>query len=143
MLVPDNQNHPERPDLSKRHQIQNGSVKNDSVKNDSIQSAAHQSDATLSKTSLTPIVTLGQVVATPQALAALVAADVSPDSFLARHQRGDWGDVGNEDQNANDQALIEGARLLSVYTVPGSGQKIWVITEWDRSSTTLLLPSEY
>ena len=102
---------------------------------------------------LVPRFALGQIVATPQALAALVEADVSPDAFLARHQRGDWGDVDGEDQNANDRALLEGARLLSAYTLPApgtnrmgenlSGVKIWVITEWDRSVTTLLLPSEY
>ncbi|HEX8465300.1 MAG TPA: hypothetical protein VF627_11855 [Abditibacterium sp.] len=112
-------------------------------------SSASSSDAPWDGAALAPIVPLGQVVATPQALAALIKADVSPDVFLARHQSGDWGDVGNEDQNANDQALIEGARLLSVYTLPPEGNsqdgevKVWVITEWDRSVTTLLLPSEY
>lgn len=62
--------------------------------------------------------------------------------FLRRHARGDWGEVGAEDWRANDQALRNGSRLLSVYRLP-TGVRVWIITEWDRSSTTLLLPDEY
>lgn len=61
---------------------------------------------------------------------------------LARHSRGDWGDVCEEDRLANEQALIEGNRLFSVYHAP-EGTKYWIITEWDRSMTTVLLPEEY
>ena len=85
-------------------------------------------------------VELGQIVATPGALATLEAAQVSPAELLARHIRGDWGEVDKEDWQANDQALKEGMRLLSAYTLPGTGEKLWVITEWDRSVTTLLRP---
>ena len=65
-----------------------------------------------------------------------------PADLLARHQRGDWGEVCEEDRLANESALREGERLFSVYRL-SSGTKIWIITERDRSSTTLLLPSEY
>jgi hypothetical protein len=61
---------------------------------------------------------------------------------LGRHVRGDWGDVDDEDWQANERALTEGTRLLSVYR-SGGGVKFWVITEWDRSVTTVLLPSDY
>ena len=84
---------------------------------------------------------LGQVVATPGALAYLEAHQVDALDLLARHQHGEWGQLDPEDIQANNDALTNGDRLLSSYPV-GEG-KIWVITEWDRSATTLLLPSEY
>jgi hypothetical protein len=87
-------------------------------------------------------VELGQIVATPGVLAALEKNDQGPAEFLARHRGGDWGEVDEEDSAANDWALREGARLLSVYRLK-DGAKIWIITEWDRSATTLLLPEEY
>jgi len=61
---------------------------------------------------------------------------------LKRHAAGDWGDLCQEDRAANSQALIHGGRLLSAYEHNGL-PKIWVITEWDRSVTTVLFPSEY
>ncbi len=90
---------------------------------------------------------LGQVVATPGALEALEKAGQSAAEFLQRHARGDWGDVCEEDREANDQALLDGSRLLSVYRT-SSGQKLWIITEaaddsGKRAGTTVLLPSEY
>ena len=85
---------------------------------------------------------LGQLVATPGALAALDAANTSPAELLGRHLMGDWGTVDKEDWAANDRALKDGERLLSAYKLP-TGEKLWVITEWDRSATTILLPSEY
>ena len=89
-------------------------------------------------------VPLGQVVATPGALAALSDAGVALTGYLARHARGDWGDaLPAEDKVANDRGLRYGERLLSAYRLPGTGVKLWIITEWDRSVTTLLLPSEY
>ena len=81
-------------------------------------------------------------MATPGALRALDAAGVAALAYIARHQCGDWGDVDAEDARANDQALVNGTRLFSVYTLP-TGVRVWVITEWDRSATTLLLPDEY
>lgn len=85
---------------------------------------------------------LGQFVATPGALEALQHAGQSPLDFLVRHSQGDWGEVCKEDWQANDRALQEGERVLSAYRLT-SGVRIWIITEWDRSVTTVLLPSEY
>lgn len=83
---------------------------------------------------------LGQIVATPGALEALSAADIQ--QALGRHAAGDWGDVCAEDAKANNRALVEGTRLLSSYQ-SASGTKFWIITEADRSATTVLLPDEY
>src|SRR4051794_9289258 len=85
---------------------------------------------------------LGQVVATPGALAALDAAGQIPMAFLHRHQCGDYGVVNAEDRQANERAIIEGTRILSAYLL-STGEKLWIITEADRSSSCLLLPSEY
>jgi hypothetical protein len=82
---------------------------------------------------------LGRTVATPGVLAAVPQDQLIPLVF--RHAEGDWGDLDPEDAAANDQALIDGDRLLSAYTVDGT--KVWIITEWDRSVTTILLPEEY
>jgi hypothetical protein len=89
-----------------------------------------------------PKFSLGRTVATPGALAALVKAGQSPAEFLARHVRGDWGEVDAEDQKANDADIALGGRLLSAYKL-STGVKVWVITEADRSSTCVLLPEEY
>jgi hypothetical protein len=85
---------------------------------------------------------LGQIVATPGALAAFEESGEQPGDFLRRHACGDWGDLCDEDRKENEFSLLHGFRLLSSYTLC-SGTKIWVITEADRSSTTLLLPEEY
>lgn len=61
--------------------------------------------------------------------------------LLDKHIQGDWGEVDDEDKQTNNEALELGNRLLSVYTL--DGEKIWIITEWDRSATTVLFPSEY
>ena len=83
---------------------------------------------------------LGQIVATPGTLTSLTQADITQS--LARHANGDWGDVCQEDREANECALIEGSRLFSVYHSQGD-VKFWIITEADRSATTVLLPEEY
>lgn len=85
---------------------------------------------------------LGQTVATPGALEALAQAGQSPTFFLDRHVQGDWGEVCDEDKRLNDQALVDGDRLLSAYRTL-KGERLWVITEADRSSTCILLPEEY
>jgi len=85
---------------------------------------------------------LGQTVATPGALEALARTGTSPSVLLDRHQSGDWGDVDAEDWEANARDLIDGERLFSVYHL-SDGTKLYVITEWDRGATTLLLPTEY
>ncbi len=85
---------------------------------------------------------LGLVVSTPGALRALVASGQTPDEFLDRHVQGDWGVVCESDGQLNDEALINGDRLLSAYLL-ASGGRLWIITEADRSSTCVLVPSEY
>ena len=85
---------------------------------------------------------LGQWVATPGALSLLEASDVEVAWLFLRHGRGDWGSLGADDIEANRQALLNGHRLLSAYLV-APNRKVWLITEADRSVTTLLLPEEY
>lgn len=85
---------------------------------------------------------LGRTVATPGALEALEKASQTPTEFLSRHVSGDWGTLPPEDAQANKDALAGGGRLFSAYLL-NNGTKIWVITEWDRSVTTILLPAEY
>jgi hypothetical protein len=85
---------------------------------------------------------LGQLVATPGALQALQESGQSPIDFVARHVAGDWGNVDPEDWQLNDRAVIEGTRILSSYTTLKS-KTIWIISEADRSVTTILLPNEY
>jgi hypothetical protein len=95
----------------------------------------------MNTTSNKPLFQLGQIVATPGILELLESTGKAPSEFIARHVSGDWGDLCDEDRELNDAALKHGSRLLSAYTV--GNEKIWVITEADRSSTCVLLPSEY
>ncbi len=84
----------------------------------------------------------GIVVATPAALEACGAAEVSPSGLVCRHLAGDWGDVTPQEAEENELAVREGYRVLSSYPLAGDG-RVWIITEADRSATTILLPSEY
>jgi hypothetical protein len=84
----------------------------------------------------------GQLLATPGALRAIEESGQAPADFLCRHLAGDWGQVCAEDRRLNDQALKDGGRVLSAYST-ARGVKIWLITEADRSVTTLLLPQDY
>jgi hypothetical protein len=85
---------------------------------------------------------LGRIVATPGALTALEEAGESAGGFLKRHVAGDWGELDQDDQRENELSVARGFRLLSAYNL-SNGTRLWIITEADRSSTTLLLPSEY
>lgn len=85
---------------------------------------------------------LGQLVATPGALRALEDAHQHPMDFILRHQAGDWGEVPEEDTAENERSLTRGWRLLSAYRT-ANHVRIWIITEADRSATTILLPEEY
>jgi len=85
---------------------------------------------------------LGQILATPGVLEAVEQSGDRLVVFVLRHAAGDWGDLSHEDMRANADALKEGTRLLSAYHLK-DGTKIWLITEWDRSATTALLPEEY
>lgn len=85
---------------------------------------------------------MGQPAITPAAEAVLHAASIHPLRLLARHIHGDWGDLPVEDIAANELALLTSKRLLSSYTLSGN-VKVWIITEADRSVTTILMPDEY
>ena len=85
---------------------------------------------------------LGQTFITPGAQEALDIAGQTPIQFLRRHMSADWGEVSEDDAQENELSLRDGFRLLSAYRTVKS-QKIWIITEADRSATTILLPSEY
>jgi hypothetical protein len=90
-----------------------------------------------------PLFDLGRVVATPGAMTLLASGGVNPARLLERHASGDWGEVPPEDARENERSLKYGFRIVSSYPVGGGGEKVWVITEADRSSTCLLLPSKY
>jgi hypothetical protein len=85
---------------------------------------------------------LGRVVATPGALRALDESGESAFDFLYRHASGDWGELDEEDKRENELSLAHGFRVLSAYRLR-SDEKLWIITEADRSVTTLLLPEDY
>lgn len=85
---------------------------------------------------------LGQVVVTPGAVAAMQQVGEHPLLYLQRHAHGEWGDLDAEDVQENEFSLQHGLRLLSAYRLK-DGTRIWIITEADRSATTILLPSEY
>ena len=85
---------------------------------------------------------LGQVFLTVGAREALEEANQLPNEFLEKHQSGDWGEICEDDRQENELSVKEGFRILSAYKT-ANGEKIWVITEADRNSTTILLPCEY
>jgi hypothetical protein len=85
---------------------------------------------------------LGRIVATPGALGAIERANQSATVFLAGHAARDWGELDREDIRENEYSLAHDFRLLSSSTT-AAGEKLWIITEADRSATTLLLPDEY
>ena len=90
----------------------------------------------------TPLFSLGKVVATPGALEALKTSGEIPEKYLRMHITGNFGDLYEDDVEANQQAIIHCSRIMSAYHLK-DGTKIWIITEADRSSTCILLPEEY
>ena len=82
----------------------------------------------------------GQIVATPGALE-FAEQGIDLLSLLLRHLSGDWGDIGIEDKEENNFSYVKGFRIISAYQTEAG--RLWIITEADRSATTLLLPSEY
>jgi hypothetical protein len=82
---------------------------------------------------------LGRIVATPNALESITQEDILLG--IQRHQAGDWGNLTEDDREANDQALVQGTRIVSAYNA-GNGTRFWIITEADRSVTTILLPGD-
>ncbi len=101
-----------------------------------------QNQNTITKTENKVLFDLGQTVMTIGAKEALEDSNELPIKFLSKHQSGDWGIVGKEDKQENEFSLKNGFRLLSAYRT-ANGEKLWIITEADRSITTILLPSEY
>ena len=89
-----------------------------------------------------PLFPLGSVCATPGALETLAKTKQTPLHVLSRHVTGDWLEMAADDITANTAALREGGRIFSAYTING-GARLYVITEEDRSRTTLLLADEY
>ena len=85
---------------------------------------------------------MGQIVATPGALQALEESKETPFGYLKKHVQGDWSEMDKEDQEENRYSVDKYLRVFSAYTLK-SGQRIWIITEADRSATTILLPEEY
>ena len=85
---------------------------------------------------------LGQTFMTIGAREALKESNQTANEFLARHQIGDWGLVCADDRRENDLSVKKGFRIFSAYKT-SKGEKLWVVTEADRSLTTILLPSEY
>jgi hypothetical protein len=96
----------------------------------------------MQKTERKPLFDLGQLVATPGALAALEKSGQSPMEFFSRHVTGDWGELSEDDRKENQLSLEKGFRLLSSYKT-NAADRVWVITEANRSHTTILLPQEY
>ena len=90
---------------------------------------------------MTAPLTLGRVVATPGALNLLSEMGKDPFGYITRHAAGDWGDLCPFDRRQNEIALREGLRIFSSYETPAGC--CWIITEADRSVTTILLPEEY
>lgn len=86
------------------------------------------------------VLRLGRIVSTPNALQTLTEEDIL--AGLQRHQAGDWGELTEDDRAANDRALGEGTRIISAYKASDS-TRFWIITEGDRSVTTILLPEDY
>lgn len=100
-----------------------------------------QTQPTIPQLSPTPLFSLGQVVATPAVLEHLTAHGISVREYLHRHTHGDFGDVPAEDAASNTHAIRAGGRIISAYRM--AGERVWIITEADRSSSCILFPSEY
>ena len=101
-----------------------------------------QNQNTITKKENKVLFAMGEVHLTIGAREALGESNQMANEFLARHQSGDWGIICEDDRKENELSVKEGFRILSAYKT-SKGEKIWVITEADRSSTTCLLPSEY
>ena len=96
----------------------------------------------MQQTERKPLFDLGQLVATPGALAALEKSGQSAMDFLSRHVTGDWGELTEDDRKENQLSVEKGFRILSSYKT-NAGERLWIITEGSRCHTTILLPKEY
>ncbi|WIY36658.1 hypothetical protein QRO11_10170 [Paracidovorax citrulli] len=107
-----------------------------------IEAAPSAGGATSATAPTTELFPLGQLTVTQGAAPYLFSGVISALGIVSRHQSGDWGDLCEHDRRCNDHAVRSGGRILSAYRVDGT-TRLWVITESDRSVTTVLLPSEY
>jgi hypothetical protein len=89
-----------------------------------------------------PLFLLGQVIITSGANALMREGKLDANQLINRHISGDWGDMCEDDIESNNDAVTHGDRIMSSY-LTSSSQKVWIITEYDRSVTTILLPDEY
>jgi hypothetical protein len=96
----------------------------------------------MTTTTTTTRFALGRILATPGALRAMEEAGENPLRLLRPHAHGEFGDLHEDDVRANELAIRQGMRVLSAYVL-GTDERVWVITEADRSATTILLPDEY
>jgi hypothetical protein len=96
----------------------------------------------ISATQAEPLFDLGFIVITPGAQRAIAASGSRATPYLMRHASGDWSEMDEVDRKQNSFAVEKALRVFSAYTL-GSGKKLWIVTEWDRSVTTLLMPAEY
>lgn len=110
-------------------------------RNDTPSRCPHRPGALFAHQPARPLFRLGRIVATRAVLAHIEKHGIAADPYLQRHVCGDWGVVPPEDARANCLAVEHGARVLSSYDI--AGKRVWIITEADRSVTTLLLPEEY
>lgn len=94
-----------------------------------------------SSSSKLPLFSLGRILATPALLEHFEKHQIIASDYLSRHVTGDFGELDEEDKAENQLSIKQGFRILSAYTI--AGERIWIITEADRSVTTLLFPSEY
>lgn len=101
-----------------------------------------ESTVSCEKGTSSPQFSLGKIYLTNGATEALEASNQNGAEFLKRHHQGDWGDLCESDKEENDLSVKEGFRILSAYRMK-TDERLWIITEADRSSTTLLLPEEY
>src|SRR4051794_13705085 len=98
---------------------------------------------------ITPLFSLGSIVATPAALEVMERLGINPTALITRHATGDWGDIDPEDRGLNEHALLDGSRVFSVYGERGSDDCLWVITDavidaaGHRQATTILRPDDY
>jgi hypothetical protein len=92
---------------------------------------------------VSPRFPLGRVVATPGAISTIERLGISAASLLERHVSGDWGDLDDDDKRENEYSVTRRLRLLSAYGPEGSDERLWIITEADRSVTTILRPEDY
>ena len=139
--------------MNNQHQANNSSTGQDdtsraSDKTQTLESASSDAMATVVMVLIDwliqpPLFPLGQVVATPGALDLLDRTGTNASRLLARHQRGDWGTVCANDVAENNRSIKDGERVLSAYELGRQHERLWIITERDRSVTTLLLPQEY